>query len=88
MVLHLDHDSPWVYGVLVNNVWSLSSNERGGSYNDGLIQPFVNYNFKEGFYLTSAPIAARSTGMPPVASSGPSRWVAASARSFTSASCR
>ena len=57
VVLHLDHDSPWVYGVLVNNVWSLSSNERGGSYNNGLIQPFVNYNFKEGFYLTSAPIA-------------------------------
>ena len=57
VVLHLDHGSPWVYGVLVNNIWSLSSNERGGSYNNGLIQPFVNYNFKEGFYLTSAPIA-------------------------------
>jgi hypothetical protein len=57
VVLHLDHGSPWVYGVLVNNVWSLSSHERGGSYNNGLIQPFVNYNFKEGFYLTSAPIA-------------------------------
>ena len=57
VVLHLDHGSPWVYGVLVNNIWSLSSDERGGSYNNGLIQPFVNYNFKEGFYLTSAPIA-------------------------------
>jgi hypothetical protein len=57
VVLHLDHASPWVYGVLVNNVWSLSSDERGGSYNNGLIQPFVNYNFKAGFYLTSAPIA-------------------------------
>jgi len=57
VVLHLDHASPWVYGVLVNNVWSLSSHERGGSYNNGLIQPFVNYNFKGGTYLTSAPIA-------------------------------
>jgi hypothetical protein len=57
VVLHLDKGDPWVYGVLVNNVWSLSSDERGGSYNNGLIQPFVNYNFKEGFYLTSAPIA-------------------------------
>ena len=57
VVLHLDKGDPWVYGVLVNNVWSLSSNERGGSYNNGLIQPFVNYNFKDGFYLTSAPIA-------------------------------
>ena len=57
VVLHLDHGSPWVYGVLVNNIWSLSSSQHGGSYNNGLIQPFVNYNFKEGFYLTSAPIA-------------------------------
>jgi hypothetical protein len=57
VVLHLDKGDPWVYGVLVNNVWSLSSDERGGSYNNGLIQPFVNYNFKEGFYLTSSPIA-------------------------------
>jgi hypothetical protein len=56
VVLHLDHGSPWVYGVLVNNVWSLTSDQRGGSYSNGLIQPFVNYNFPEGFYLTSAPI--------------------------------
>jgi hypothetical protein len=56
VVLHLDHGSPWVYGVLINNVWSLTSDKQGGSYNDGLIQPFVNYNFPEGFYLTSAPI--------------------------------
>jgi hypothetical protein len=56
VVLHLDHGDPWVYGVLVNNIWSLSSSKQGGSYNNGLIQPFVNYNFKEGFYLTSSPI--------------------------------
>jgi hypothetical protein len=56
VVLRIQHGDPWVYGVLANNVWSLSSDERGGAYNNGLIQPFVNYNFKEGFYLTSAPI--------------------------------
>jgi hypothetical protein len=56
VVLHLEKGSPWVYGALVNNVWSLSSSQRGGSYNNGLIQPFVNYNFAGGFYLTSAPI--------------------------------
>ncbi len=56
VVLHLEKGDPWVYGVLVNNVWSLSSDEQGGSYNNGLIQPFLNYNFP-GFYLTSAPIA-------------------------------
>ena len=53
VVLHLDHGSPWVYGALVNNIWSLTSNKQGGSYNNGLIQPFVNYNFEGGLYLTS-----------------------------------
>jgi hypothetical protein len=57
VVLHIDKGSPWVYGVLVNNIWSVSSGGRGGSYNNGLIQPFLNYNFPQGFYLTSAPIA-------------------------------
>ncbi len=57
VVLHLEHGDPWVYGVLANNVWSLSSSKQGGSYSTGLIQPFVNYNFEGGLYLTSAPIA-------------------------------
>jgi hypothetical protein len=56
VLLHLDHGSPWVYGALVNNVWSLTSDKQGGSYNNGLIQPFVNYNFEGGLYLTTAPI--------------------------------
>ena len=56
VVLHLDHGSPWVYGALVNNIWSLTSDKQGGSYNNGLIQPFVNYNFEGGLYLTTAPI--------------------------------
>jgi hypothetical protein len=56
VVLHLSHGDPWVYGALVNNVWSLTSDKQGGSYSNGLIQPFVNYNFEGGFYLTSAPI--------------------------------
>jgi len=56
VVLRLESGDPWVYGVLVNNIWSLSSDKQGGAYNNGLIQPFVNYNFKD-FYLSSAPIA-------------------------------
>ena len=56
VVLRLEHGDPWVYGVLVNNIWSLTSSQQGGSYNNGLIQPFVNYNFPDGLYLTSAPI--------------------------------
>jgi len=56
VVLHIKKGDPWVYGVLVNNIWSLTSDQQGGSYNNGLIQPFLNYNFEGGFYLTSAPI--------------------------------
>ena len=56
VVLHLDKGDPWVYGALANNIWSVSDNNQGGSYNNGLIQPFVNYNFSS-FYLTSSPIA-------------------------------
>jgi hypothetical protein len=56
VVLHLEKGSPWVYGVLVNNIWSLTSDKQGGAYNNGLVQPFVNYNFEGGLYLTTAPI--------------------------------
>jgi hypothetical protein len=56
VVLHLERGNPWVYGVLVNNVWSLTSDKRGGAYNSFLMQPFLNYNFPGGTYLTTAPI--------------------------------
>ncbi|MCC7326197.1 MAG: transporter [Burkholderiales bacterium] len=55
VVLKLEKGDPWVYGFLVNNVWSLSSDKRGGSYSNFLIQPFVNYNFPD-FYVNSVPI--------------------------------
>lgn len=54
VVLHLDKGSPWVYGVLVNNVWSLDGGSQ--SYSNGLIQPFLNYNLPGGTYLTSSPV--------------------------------
>jgi hypothetical protein len=56
VVLRLQKGDPWVYGVLANNVWSLSSSERGGAYNNFLVQPFINYNFPGGTYINSAPI--------------------------------
>ncbi len=56
VVLHLAKGDPWVYGVLVNNVWSLGTSGGAPTYNNGLIQPFLNYNFAGGTYLTSSPI--------------------------------
>src|SRR5262249_14663061 len=43
---------PWVIGVLANNLWSTA----GDSSNQMLLQYFINYNFKKGWYLTSSPI--------------------------------
>ena len=49
-------DGPWVYGALVNNIWSLGGTGSKG-YNNFLLQPFLNYNFgKTGTYLTTSPI--------------------------------
>ena len=45
----------WVVGGLINNIWSI-----GGSsdpdINQMLLQPFVNYNLGDGWYLVTAPI--------------------------------
>jgi len=55
VILRLEQGSPWVYGFLVYNVWSVGSGA-GGSYNNFLLQPFLNYNFEGGTYLTTSPI--------------------------------
>ncbi|MCP8940775.1 hypothetical protein NK718_19800 [Alsobacter sp. SYSU M60028] len=46
-------EGPWVAGVLVNNIWAGTHNQR---VNQMLLQPFVNYNLPDGWYLTSSPI--------------------------------
>lgn len=51
--LYMSH--PWVVGALINQRWSFA----GWSHHDVnamLIQPFVNCNLSDGWYLTSAPI--------------------------------
>ena len=55
VVLHLEKGSPWLYGVLVNNVWSVS-HSGSHAYENGVMQPFVNYNIRNGWYLVSSPI--------------------------------
>jgi len=46
---------PWVVGALANNQWSYAGWGKK-SVNQFLVQPFLNYNFSKGWYLTSAPI--------------------------------
>ena len=49
---------PVVMGALVNNIWSFggTSGPSGTKYNNFLLQPFGNYNFGGGWYLTTGPI--------------------------------
>jgi hypothetical protein len=51
---------PW--GALVNNQWSFAGWGKD-EFNELLLQPFLNYNFGEGWYITSAAIL-RQTGRP------------------------
>jgi len=56
VALHLG--KTWVYGALVNNVWSVSEDDGRSSVNQMLVQPFINYNFPDapGRYLTFSPV--------------------------------
>lgn len=46
----------WVIGVLVSNQWSFAGNSDRPSLNTGLMQPFINYNFERGRYVSISPI--------------------------------
>jgi len=46
----------WVYGAIVNNVWSIAGDSERGNMNQMLFQPFLNYNFSNGAYFSSGPI--------------------------------
>lgn len=47
---------PWVAGVLVNNIFSLggTSGPAGNSYSSFLANPFVSFNFDDGWYVSTA----------------------------------
>ena len=46
----------WVVGALVQNIWSIDSDDDDGDINQFLFQYFLNYNKPSGWYYTSAPI--------------------------------
>lgn len=51
-------DGPWVYGALINNIWSFggTSGPGGSRYSVLTAQPFVNYNFGGGWFVGTSPI--------------------------------
>lgn len=46
----------WVYGALVNQQWSVAGNSARPDVSFLTLQPFVNRNFKDGWYATTSPI--------------------------------
>jgi hypothetical protein len=47
---------PWVIGALARQLFSIAGPNGRADVNQTLIQPFVNYNFPGGWYLSSSPI--------------------------------
>jgi len=71
---------PWVVGALGNNQWSFAGWGET-EVNQLLVQPFLNYNFRHGWYLSSAPIMtanwierARNQWTVPVGGGGGKLW--------------
>jgi hypothetical protein len=46
----------WLFGALVNNLFSVAGPSARADVNQMLMQPFANYNLKHGWYLTTSPI--------------------------------
>jgi hypothetical protein len=46
----------WTIGAITNNVWSVAGESGRAPVNQFLLQYFINYNMKEGWYITSGPI--------------------------------
>ena len=46
----------WVIGALANNIWSVAGDSDRANVSQFLLQPFINYNLADGWYLVTAPI--------------------------------
>ena len=55
-VVVLRSQGHWLFGTLVNNLTSVAGPSDRADVNQMLVQPFVNYNLRHGWYLTSSPI--------------------------------
>ena len=55
-VVVLRSQGHWLFGTLVQNLWSVAGPSSRPDVNQMVLQPFVNYNLRHGWYLTSSPI--------------------------------
>jgi hypothetical protein len=52
----LTQPGPWTLGALVNNVWSAAGSGSRPSVNQMVLQYFISYQLKKGWYISSSPI--------------------------------
>jgi hypothetical protein len=55
-VVVLRSQGHWLFGTLVQNLFSVAGPSARADVNQMLMQPFVNYNLRRRWYLTSSPI--------------------------------
>jgi hypothetical protein len=60
----------WLFGSLVQNLFSVAGTSGRSDVNQMLIQPFANYNLRHGWYFTSSPVVTAN-------------WKASSAQTWT-----
>ena len=46
---------PWVVGAVFRNLWSFAGDDQRRNVNLFFVRPFLNYNFRNGWYLASTP---------------------------------
>ncbi len=46
---------PWVFGAVVQNLWSFAGADDRRAISNMALRPLVNYNLPHGWYLTSSP---------------------------------
>ena len=51
----LTQPKPWTLGVLTRTIWSVAGADDRDDVNQFLLQPFINYNLADGWYLTTGP---------------------------------
>lgn len=55
-VVVLTQPKPWSLGLLARHLWSFEGASDRADVNQTLIQPFINYNLDNGWYLLTDPI--------------------------------
>ena len=53
-VVALTQPGPWTLGALINNIFSIVGSSHRPAVNQMLLQYFINYNLKKGWYISSS----------------------------------